>query len=155
MKIYIAGAHRELERCSAIIDTVKKFPNVEITLDWTYSIRKFGGDQQDDRSVKDRAETAWQDVDAVLNADLVWLLLPRAITKGMHTELGVALAFRRLRPFLSVPDRFNGKKTLIASWADKIAARDEDLPLFVCAADNIFDTDEEALGAVRDLCAAA
>ena len=153
MKIYIAGAHRELDRCSDIIKKVDALPGAEITLDWTGSIREFGGDQHDDRSLPARAETAWADVDAVLNADVVWLLLPRAITKGMHTELGVALAYRRLRPFLDVPDRFGQKKTLLASWVDEIAAHDEDLPLFVAAVDNIFDTDAEALEAVRALCA--
>lgn len=146
MKIYIAGAHRELDRCASMIIAADAIPDVEVTLDWTGSIRKHGGDQNDDRPIPDRAETAWADVDAVIAADVVWLLLPRAITKGMHTELGVALCYNRL---LKKVHFLDGPKIIIASWQDSVAARDEDLPLFVATADLLFDNDADALEAVR------
>ena len=157
-KIYVAGAHRELERCSRVIEEVREL-GYDVVLDWTASIREFGGDQNDDRVLTERAKNAWADIDAVIEADIVLLLLPRTITKGMHTELGAALMWNRLRARGGTNSDMTSysfaattnHKTILASWEDEIAARDEDLPLFVACADNIFDRDVDALMCLHDI----
>lgn len=151
MKIYVAGSSRDLTRCTLVIQAIQRMPNAEITLDWTESIRQFGGDAQDNRTVRARAETAWADVDAVLAADVLVLLLPRVPTKGAWAELGVALAHNRLMQRAGVAyqgelsNRLQHEKFIFAAWEDEHMSESEDLPLFVAPAHKIFRNDRALL----------
>lgn len=91
MKIYVAGASKELERCKHWIGKCRD-AGYEITHDWTAAVEKYGSGG-DGLSVEDRASCARADLRGVFDANVLWLLAPpRDLgTTGSWIELGYAL----------------------------------------------------------------
>lgn len=140
--IYVAGASREIERCEGVLRHIRTYlpTSYEITLDWPASVRAHKGDPDD---AAQREEIALDDVDAVLDAHILLLLLPRQPTEGMHAELGVALGNNRLVHHFGARQVGTDRITILASWQDKDGPNRT--PLFVAPADHVFQSDEEAL----------
>ena len=96
MRIYLAGGSSERAMCAEYMRKLRAVGHV-ITYDWTESAgwtRKFSPEE-------DRAQ-ARADFDAVISADVVWILVPEQKSEGSHFELGAALS-RGIRTVVSGP----------------------------------------------------
>jgi hypothetical protein len=107
-----------------------------ITHDWTRS----DGYEQTRPSDTFLRGQAMVDTQAVISADVFWLLAPVELSEGASTELGIALA-------ASILTRINSGKPrarIIVSgpWARR--------NLFALLADEIYETHEEAWEAIRE-----
>lgn len=141
--IYIAGASRELDRVRPRVEAVDASPHFRITLNWVPLIDSFGGDSVDTRPQADRAKNAMDDIKAVVDADVVWFLLPKEQTKGMWAELGSALTMNLLA---------REKKLIVASWeSPELVPLIR--PLFLEPVDMIYESDAEAVVFLDELAA--
>ncbi len=91
MKIYVAGASKEIDLIEQLIARLKAGGH-EITHDWTVDVRREGGGSPDDPGV--RRSCALKDLGAVRDCDLFWLVKPAetSTSTGAWVELGYALA---------------------------------------------------------------
>lgn len=90
MKIYLAGASEEAERCAAAMQQLQELGHA-ITEDWTVSVLANGAD--DDCTVATLREAAHRNVAGVKAADLLIVLVPKERGSiGWSFEMGCALA---------------------------------------------------------------
>jgi hypothetical protein len=139
-RVYIAGGSTER------IDVGQKWiqrareAGIEVAYDWTAC------DSYDpdwllgwlDKNV----HQAWQgvakrDFDAVLSADIVWILVPQQLSEGAATELGIALAARALA----------GHRMILVASGKSVHRN-----LFNRLTNAQFDAHEAAFEYVRGLC---
>lgn len=137
--LYIAGSSKELPRVRDAISMVDR--SLSLTFDWVPGIEAHGGDDVDARTPLDRRANAFQDIDAVLRADALWLLIPRDDTpsKGAWVELGAALGAA-----IAVTQRYQSSyrpRLIVSSYA--IGYDKEIDPLFVTMG-RVFISDDEA-----------
>jgi len=91
MKIYIAGSSNELETVRPWITACKDI-GLDITLDWTIPVEKQGGNPTN-LPEEERQGFAIEDLTAVEQADIFWLLVPSNHTsRGCWVEFGYARA---------------------------------------------------------------
>lgn len=91
--IYIAASSYELDRARAAM-AMARASGYEITHDWTLSVAEHGGNPLRLPSA-DRRRFACADLDAIDNADVVWLLATDDhVSRGANIEYGYALASR-------------------------------------------------------------
>ena len=117
MKLYIAGSSKELEVAENWINLARA-AGFDITFDWPAAIRAEGGNERDVPITSEKQrEYALTDIDAVIDADIVWFLGSVHASQGMHAELGAALALR----VLAWPDApltvFSGERQSIFAHA--------------------------------------
>lgn len=92
-RIYVAGASSEIGLVIEVMRSLRE-GGFEITYDWTDAVAKFGSAGAE-LSEEDRRAQANKAINGVLNADILWLLVPdRAVTFGAWIEYGAALAQR-------------------------------------------------------------
>lgn len=103
IKVYIAGASREIERAEKWIRHVKGVKGLEVTCDWPAAMRAAGADV--DLCEDDRRRYARADWEGVERADVLWLLRPTVESTGAWVELGIALA-GKTRVIVSGKGRF-------------------------------------------------
>ena len=91
MKIYVAGASKEIDLIEQFIAKLKAAGHT-ITHDWTVDVRREGGGSPNDPTV--RRTCALQDLKAVEECDLFWLVKPAetSTSTGAWVELGCALS---------------------------------------------------------------
>lgn len=92
MKVYVAGASKEPDRVSAAMRWLRNAGHT-ITLDWLAAIEKAGA-ANEGLSDEDRRYYAAEDLAAVAEADVIWLLAPENASTGAWVELGYAIAIR-------------------------------------------------------------
>ena len=86
MKTYLGASHHELERAREVM-TFLELAGHTITYDWTQAFKD---------PVKDYLKYARADIAGVYSADVVVLLFENPHPyRGTHTELGLAIAFRK------------------------------------------------------------
>ncbi len=85
MKIYVASSLNNRDMAAKLVSQLRLSGHM-ITYDWTQR-----GDVRNNGEMA-MLETSQNEINAVMNADWVIVLLPGG--KGTHTELGVALATR-------------------------------------------------------------
>ena len=90
MKIYIAGASKELETAEKWIKECKDI-GIEITHDWTLDILASFHDPTQYESPEKLRQCAQKDYEGVIHADVFWALSTEGLSRGLHTEAGVAL----------------------------------------------------------------
>jgi hypothetical protein len=99
MKIYIAGSSNELDIVKPWIEGCKSI-GLEITFDWTTAIQSEGANPQDEDS---RQHWAIQDLMAVEQADIFWLIVPSKNTgRGCWVEYGYARAMALGRELITI-----------------------------------------------------
>lgn len=86
MRIYLAGGSSERILCAEYMRRLRERGHT-ITHDWTSSE---GFTRQLNHS--EQREEARRDFQAVLDADLVWVMIPAEKSEGSHFELGAAVA---------------------------------------------------------------
>lgn len=96
MRVYIAGGSSERESCASMIAKAQAL-GLHITYDWTK-------DWSADKTRAEWIRKAQADLVGVKTAHVVWCMVPEALSEGMATELGFALALGR-RVVLSGPQR--------------------------------------------------
>jgi len=89
MKIYLAGASKEIDLCESFRDRLRAAGHV-ITYDWMRELRCCPVADHD-LSHEARMQYALDDMRGVLSAHLVWLLVPENTSAGCWVELGIAL----------------------------------------------------------------
>lgn len=131
-KIYIAGSSQETDRVQKWIAEIRAAGYV-VTLDWTLHVLAFKalGRLPTDEEAK---PAAIGDMEAVLTADIVWVLRPTTNSTGVHTEIGLALGWNQALERCAVDE---DRLRVIASGGD---GRN----IFTTLADHVFATDEEA-----------
>lgn len=95
LRVYVAGASKEAQRCRYMMDAVVRVGAV-LTLDWLAAIEKEGAANEGLTHEK-RQHYAKEDMQAVLDAHVLFLLAPMLPSTGAWTELGIALAANKLR----------------------------------------------------------
>lgn len=138
MKVYVAGASSELERAEAIIAWIASQPHLTLSKDWVADVkheREVNGRSDADLPDTERRKYAGEDLKAVSEAHIFWLLSPSPgfTTSGAWVELGVALATSATRKVLGMSPAL-----IIISGSD---AREY---LFASLAHETFDGDAEA-----------
>lgn len=101
MKIYIAGASKEISTCESFRDRLRTAGHV-ITHDWMREIRECTVADHE-LTHEARHEYALMDLRGVLAADLLWVVCPDAKSVGCWVELGIALGCGRPMVALSGP----------------------------------------------------
>lgn len=89
MKVYVAGSSSERVVVAEVIEQLE-VAGIAVTYDWTKSP---GWERP--LSTEEKIEQAQRDLDAVAEADVLWLRLGEK-SEGAHVELGYALAFGKL-----------------------------------------------------------
>jgi len=92
VNVYVAGPSSEVRRCIAQIGRILDTRGLSVTYDWTAAVTRY---LAGDRFSRDELITYAQlDLAGVLNADLVWGLLPSKghASAGLWVEIGAALA---------------------------------------------------------------
>lgn len=98
LRIYLAGAIRELERCKAWAEMIRNCDRTELSHDWIAKVdAAVAAGKLRDRDLEEalRRELAEDDLDGIRSADLVWLLAPAEKGVGCWVELGYSLATER------------------------------------------------------------
>jgi len=126
LDVYVAGGSSELARCRAVIEALRGIANVRITHDWTADVeaaRAAGYASDAAVPIEVLRAHARRDLAAVWAADLVVVLPPAAPSRGMQTELGIALALDT--EILAVRGELGIFGALVEAWvADDAAAID-------------------------------
>lgn len=88
LKVYVAsGSKTEAARTAAIIERLRA-AGVHVTYDWTPAVLLGGVDAPDFRDPR----VANDEIRAVLDADIVWFLVPPTGSSGGGFEVGLAYA---------------------------------------------------------------
>lgn len=111
LKIYLAGASSELERCGRIMDALIAMPHVEVTHNWVEGIRKVraSGITSDGLLSREDARTyADADRQGIRDANIFWQAVPEKGTysHGAFWELGYAQC---------LSDVYDGRRQIILS----------------------------------------
>ena len=130
MKIYIAGSSNELQIVRPWIAVCKDI-GLDITLDWTIPVEK-QGDNPRNLPEEERLGFAIEDLTAIEQADIFWLLVPTNNTgRGCWVEFGYARAMGL-------------QKDLIT-----IASGDIKVSIFTAIADYAFQAHQQAFEFIR------
>lgn len=136
MRVYVAGASREMDRCAAAMALVRELGGT-ITCDWVEAIRAHGP-ANEGMTDEDRRSFATEDLKGVSDADVLWLLAPEGASAGAWTELGFALALRSTRARL---DPARPMRIVVSGPASArsifSALADEEIPSDIAAARRI------------------
>lgn len=123
MKVYLAGAAKELEVCESWRDLLIG-EGIEISYDWMRDIRAAGENVRDrDLSQESRHQYARNDLNGVTFADVFWLLVPEEKGVGCWVELGYALRQYWLFRNLTVIASGDHLRTIFLSGEDTPAGR--------------------------------
>jgi len=96
MKVYIAGASKEIDLVEKYVHAVRNLGHV-ITHDWCATIRKVGDANPRDLPRDENAAFAKEDLNGVATCDLLWLLIPQNNSAGCWIEFGYALCRQNWR----------------------------------------------------------
>jgi hypothetical protein len=88
MNIYVAGGSTELDLVASYMRKLRDLGH-EITYDWVTTVREFGANPRD-ATHRQRTSQSGEGLTGVLNAEIVWALLPTEPSFGCAFELGFA-----------------------------------------------------------------
>lgn len=132
MKLYVAGASADLERCKTLAQAARA-AGYEITLEWWVDVEhaRAAGYADRDLNHETRREQATKDLCAVQLADVLWLVCPPA---GVHTT-----------------GAWCELATAIVAGVFVVVSGDHRQCLFTAKAQRFFDTHEEALAFLKSI----
>lgn len=120
LPLYLAGASAELRRVRKWADALEKSTAVRITHRWFEDAHTWAG-RDAEQVAKDAAMHASGCLQGVLDARVLWLLLPASLAGGSLVEFGYALAQRKVRPPLRiVASGADVRRTIFTSLADEM-----------------------------------
>lgn len=122
LRVYVAGASAEVDMCAEFIERLRD-TDVEITHDWTMSVRANGGAAEASMPTVDRMAMATADFAGVAAADVLWILVPACTTIGAWVELGYAKG-------LGIPIIASGehsRRTIFTEFCRRFATHEEAL----------------------------
>ena len=140
--IYVAGAWIEQHLRARPMIAALKAAGISITRDWTRPEGDIGVGSDSALTHEERVSLSNLNLQGVLDADIFWLLAANEKgSTGAWVELGAALAARRMRrEFVAIAHgEIFERPTIVVSGAK--ARR----TIFTELADNLFNTDGEAL----------
>lgn len=137
MKVYVAGASAERADVAKYMQRLRD-TGIEVALDWAAEIDANGGLSNEGLTEKQRLGAAVADRDAVLCADVLWLMVPRTASVGAWVELGVAIGANVTRDNLSeIFDNSGADIMTVVSGA-------YDKSIFTALADRVYNDHEAA-----------
>jgi hypothetical protein len=89
--LYLAGASSELDRILPLVQVIDGIRGVRLVRRWWELVLKHGGGNPPELTHETRFEYASQDLAAVAESDVLWLLYPDRPSVGAFIELGAAL----------------------------------------------------------------
>lgn len=124
LRVYVAGASKEIDRCRAAMDYVRELGGV-IACDWIAEIERVGS-ANEGLTQEQRRESAEADLCGIMGADVFWLLVPENDSKGAWVELGAALVSREIwrandaveHPTVIIVSGPGSKRSIFAALAD-------------------------------------
>jgi nucleoside 2-deoxyribosyltransferase len=131
LRVYVAGASAEPERVRWAVAAVRAM-GAEVAIDWLAAIEEAGA-ANEGLTDADRVRYAQDDLCAVEDADVMWLLAPVEPSAGAWVELGYALALAANK---RAPDR------IVVSGSARVRC------IFAALADEEHDRDEDALASL-------
>ena len=140
MKVYLASASDERQVAAEYMARLRA-AGIELTLDWNAAVEKNGGHANRGLSRQTRLDAARADVDAVMRADVFWLVAPKGASAGCWFEFGIA---HMVRSRMTKRDMLSEPYMIIASG-------DVEKSLFTELADHCFLDHEAALAAIVGL----
>lgn len=115
VKVYVAGASRELLRVQKMMQLVKAHPYLKLTHDWVQDIMN-AGTQDSELSPEECRHYALRDIAGVQDADVVLYLKPERPSTGAAFEFGAAWG---ISSQWSMEGAYTGhSRVLIVSGAD-------------------------------------
>lgn len=120
IKVYVAGASAEIERCEAFIKRLRD-AGFEITFDWPAMVRSVGS-ANGGLTDAQREDAAQATLQGVVDSDWLVLLQPRLPSIGCWVELGVGHMSGTSLLFVGDPER-----TIFSALARVVASEDEAL----------------------------
>jgi hypothetical protein len=92
--VYIAGGSTEMDLVAGYMNTLRAW-GISITHDWIATIRTVGDANPRVASHRKRFQWSAQDVRGVMDAQIVWAILPAKTSFGCAFEAGVAIGSGR------------------------------------------------------------
>ena len=120
MRIYIAGSSDELDRASKWIEMLR-VSGLDVTHDWPAMVRDVGEGNPKGATSEDRRGWATSCVEAVRDANLLWLLMPIKTSFGAFSELGIAI--ERQTPIVVSGPLLH--RSIFTDLADRVYADDQ------------------------------
>lgn len=122
LRVYVAASSRELERAKWAMAQIRAMGH-EISHDWVRCVEEEGEANPSAATLDQCEKWAWDDLEGVENADVIWLLMPDAGGFGAGVELGYAIGMdREIRIVASGPTRCS----IFTALADACYPNDED-----------------------------
>lgn len=90
LRVYVAGGSSEAELVARYIATLRA-AGVEVTYDWTADVLEHRAAGSPQLTAEQRAAHARADLDGIEGADVVWWILPAALSEGSAFKAGYAL----------------------------------------------------------------
>lgn len=120
LRLYVAGASAEIDAIEPRIARLRA-AWAEITHDWVADVRA-AGTANVGLTTDQRKRYAQTDLNGILRAEVVWLLVPSTLSKGCWIELGIALGqYKRI-----------------------VVSDDDEMSIFTALASEAFATHDEA-----------
>lgn len=142
---YLAGGSSDVEECAVYIKELKS-RGLACAFNWTDAVlanhREGGNDATLSEGLRRAAATV--DLAAVLASDILWLVVPKGVSRGCWTELGAGLIardFMHMRLLIVVSG--DDKKSLFTSHASVTFDTHEGALEFITEAANCLRTDWE------------
>jgi hypothetical protein len=89
VKVYVAASSKQIDRARAAMDRLRAAGHT-VTHDWTASIAEVGCANPIDATRQQRRNWALDDLQGVLEADVLWVLMP-----ADHDSFGAGVEFGR------------------------------------------------------------
>ncbi len=92
LKVYLAGASRELDRIRPFVSVLDRSGIVQLTYRWWEAVEKHGVGRDHELTRDQAAGHALNDLDGVRSCQLFWVLWPENHSVGAPLEFGFAMA---------------------------------------------------------------
>lgn len=122
LRVYVAASSKELERAKWAMAQVRALGH-DITHDWVRCVEQEGEANPAAATLSQCQKWAWDDLEGVSNADVVWVLMPDQDGFGAGVELGYALSNPYMRIICSGPTR----RSIFSALADNCFPNDSDV----------------------------
>ena len=109
-RLYIAGSSKKIETVRYFMNRARMSGFI-ITYDWTVDVVQKGGTNPVNLSDDQRRDCAYKDIAGIQAANIIWCLGSSHISRGVHVELGAALA---TKPTIHIV--WSGPRHSIFAW---------------------------------------
>jgi len=139
-RVYVAARSEDRALARQWMDRLRE-AGLEITHDWVPDVERYMTTEAM-ASREERIRHSELDVQGVITADVLWVLMPAESGAGVHTELGIALGWNLASAQAREHDGSGGQTFIVVSGA---LSRN----IFASLAHEGYETHEEAFESVK------